>query len=144
MKLDDLKVYQKAMKLGDNCWNVVQKWSYFEKDTIGKQLVKSSDSVAANISEGFGRFHYRENKHFNYIARGSLFETKTWIDKASSRNLINNDTFCKIKKDINEIALMLNSYISKIGADVVNEIEIEYGKEFTNDPFSNNRTNNSQ
>ncbi len=62
MKLDDLKVYQKAMKLSDKCWNVVQKWGYFGKVTIGKQLVKSSDSVAANISEGFGRFHFKENK----------------------------------------------------------------------------------
>lgn len=137
MKLDDLKVYQKAMKLGDKCWNVVQKWGYFEKDTIGKQLVKSSDSVAANISEGFGRFHFKENKHFNYITLGSLFETKTWIDKASARNLIENEVLDEIRKCINEIALMLNSYISKIGPNAVHEIEIKYGKEITNDPFSN-------
>lgn len=137
MKLDDLKIYQKAMELGDSCWNVVQKWEYFEKDTISKQLVKSSDSVAANISEGFGRFHFKENKHFNYIARGSLFETKTWIDKASSRNLIDNETLYEIRNKINEIALMLNAYISKIGPDTVHEIETEYGKGLSNDPFSN-------
>lgn len=61
MKLDDLKIYEKAMNLGESCWTIVSKWEYFEKDTIGKQLVRSSDSVAVNISEGFGRFHYKEN-----------------------------------------------------------------------------------
>jgi hypothetical protein len=28
----------------------------------GKQLVKAADSVAANLSEGFGRYHYRRIK----------------------------------------------------------------------------------
>jgi four helix bundle protein len=37
----------------------VIKWDYFLKDTIGKQLVKAADSVAANLSEGFGRYHFK-------------------------------------------------------------------------------------
>jgi four helix bundle protein len=52
------------------------------KDTIGKQLVKSTDSISAIISEGFGRYHFLENKNFCFYAHGSLFETKTWITKA--------------------------------------------------------------
>jgi len=44
-------------------------------------LIKAVDSVAANISEGFGRYHYKEAKHFSYYSRGSLYETKTWLTK---------------------------------------------------------------
>ena len=55
MKLEDLKVYAMAMQLGEDVWEIVMPWDYFQKDTIGKQGVKSSDSVAANISEGYGR-----------------------------------------------------------------------------------------
>ncbi len=59
MKLEGLKVYQLAMNIGEKIWAVVGKWDYFARDTVGKQLVKSVDSIAANISEGFGRFHYK-------------------------------------------------------------------------------------
>ncbi len=77
MGLNDLQIYQLAMTLGEQVWAIVNKWDYFAKDTVGKQVVRSADSVAANISEGFGRYHYKENIHFCYIARGSLLETRT-------------------------------------------------------------------
>lgn len=72
MKLEELKVYNLAMEMGEEVWKIVIEWGYFEKDTIGKQLVRAIDSVAANLSEGFGRFHYREIDHIgkmpnNYI-----------------------------------------------------------------------------
>ncbi len=52
MKLEELKVYQLAMNVGEKVWVIVSKWDYFAKDTVGKQLVKSVDSIAANLSEG--------------------------------------------------------------------------------------------
>jgi four helix bundle protein len=57
MKLEELQVYQLAMDIGERVWELVIKWDYFAKDTLGKQLVKAADSVAANLSEGFGRFN---------------------------------------------------------------------------------------
>lgn len=53
MKLDDLEIYNLQMTLSDKVWDFVIKWEYFSKDTIGKQWVRSADSVSANISEGF-------------------------------------------------------------------------------------------
>ena len=90
MKLEELQVYQLSMDMGEQIWNIVIKWNYFEKDTVGKQLVKAGDSVAANLSEGFGRYHYREAKNFSYYSRGSLYETKTWLTKAHNRKLIDD------------------------------------------------------
>jgi four helix bundle protein len=54
MKLEELQVYQIAMDTGEKVWGIVNKWDYFSKDTIGKQLVKAADSMAANLSEGYG------------------------------------------------------------------------------------------
>ena len=79
MKLEELQVYQLAMDMGERIWNIVSEWGFFTRDIIGKQVVRSADSVAANLSEGFGRFFYKENKQFGYYARGSLYETKTWL-----------------------------------------------------------------
>jgi len=115
MKLEELQVYQLAMDLGESIWKIVIAWNYFEKDTIGKQLVRSADSVAANLSEGFGRFFYKENKQFCYYSRGSLYETKTWLTKAKNRKLITVDQSESFTKDIDLIGKKLNSYIKSIG-----------------------------
>ncbi len=116
MKLEELKVYQLAMNVGEKVWDIVSKWDYFAKDTVGKQLVKSVDSIAANISEGYGRFHYKENKQFCYYSRGSLYETKTWLIKAHDRRLIVDDDFQYLQNDLETIAYKLNNYIKSIGA----------------------------
>ncbi len=98
MKLEELQVYQMAMEMAEKIWPIVLKWDCFSKDTIGKQLVRAADSVAANLSEGYGRFFYKENRQFCYYSRGSLYEMKTWITKAHNRNLINDDDFNAFKK----------------------------------------------
>jgi len=78
-------------------------------------LVKAADSVAANLSEGFGRFFYKENRQFCYYSRGSLYETITWITKAKNRGLVNDEDFRSMRKDIDTIGLKLNNYINSIG-----------------------------
>ena len=115
MKLEELQVYQLSMELSEKIWMIVIDWNYFEKDTIGKQLVRAADSVAANLSEGFGRFFYKENKQFCYYSRGSLFETRTWLTKAKNRKLIPEDLFEHFTKDIDLLGKKLNSYINSIG-----------------------------
>jgi four helix bundle protein len=124
MKLEELRVYQLSMELAEEVWVIVVKWDYFAKDTIGKQLIRSADSVAANLSEGFGRFFYKEERQFCYYSRGSLYETKTWLTKASNRKLITNEEFEKFMKEINNIGVKLNNYINSIGKknnDKINE-----------------------
>lgn len=62
MDLHDLRVYQQSMEIGERIWPTGCRWNYFAKDTVGKQLVRSADSIAANLSEGFGRYHYAEKQ----------------------------------------------------------------------------------
>ena len=120
MRLEDLRVYQLSMNLSDSVWQIVTKWDFFAKDTLGKQLVKSADSVSANLSEGFGRYFYKEEKQFCYYARGSLFETKTWLTKALKRGLISSDDFLNFEKEINDLGIKLNNYIKTIGKNIKN------------------------
>lgn len=115
MDLEELRIYQQSIELGEKVWNVVKQWDFFAKDTIGKQVVRSADSIAANISEGFGRYHYREATHFYYYSRGSLYETKTWLTKANYRKLISDQDFDLFTKEIKDISIKLNNYINSIG-----------------------------
>ena len=43
MKLEELNVYKLSMDLGEKIWSIVDKWNIFEKDTIGRQLIRSVD-----------------------------------------------------------------------------------------------------
>ncbi|HKK43000.1 MAG TPA: four helix bundle protein [Bacteroidales bacterium] len=112
MRLEEFNVYSISMDMAEKIWLIVMEWNYFAKDTIGKQLVRAADSIAANLSEGFGRYHFREKVNFSYYSRGSLFETRTWLTKANNRNLISNEDFNLFIKTIDEMGVKLNNYIT--------------------------------
>ena len=115
MELDDLKVYQLSMDIADRIWMTVHSWDSFAKSTIGKQLTRSADSIVANISEGYGRYFYKENKRFCYYSRGSLYETRTWLQKAYHRRLIDQAAYAELQRDLDTATRMLNGYIRSIG-----------------------------
>ncbi len=110
--LEKLEIFQLSNEIGEIVWDLVSGWKYFEKDTVGKQFIKSADSISANIAEGYGRFFYKENIQFCYYARGSLLETKVWIMKASRRSLLNQETKSELSVIVDELLIKLNGYIS--------------------------------
>jgi four helix bundle protein len=111
---ENLDVYLLSEKLSDIIWEMVLQWEPFYKNTIGIQLVKSSDSIGANIAEGLGRGSSKENKRFAKIARGSLFETKHWLRRTVKRRLIGESSIKLIKPLIDELSPRLSAYINSI------------------------------
>ena len=110
-RLENLQVYQVAIQLGKSVWDQVSQMDFFSRDTVGKQWVRAADSVAANIAEGYGRFSYKENLRFCYYARGSLFETRTWLQKAAARNLISREKQESLQQQLSQAQGLLNGYI---------------------------------
>jgi four helix bundle protein len=115
LRLEDLEVYKVAMEVGDIVWNVVIKWEYFEKKTLGTQLVDAADSIALNISEGYGRFHYKDNKNFCYYSRGSAKETLTAVRKAKSRGLLSEEEFKVLNDKLELYFRLIYGYVNSIG-----------------------------
>lgn len=112
---ETLEVYQLSEELADQIWKLVIQWNYFPKNTIGTQLVRSADSIGANIAEGTGRSTYADNQRFVRIARSSLYETKHWLKRAYQRNLLTNEQIQHISPLITELAPRLNAYLNSIG-----------------------------
>jgi len=113
--LEDLELYQLAETFSNEIWFLVSEWDYFAKDTVGKQVVRSADSIGANIAEGYGRYHYKENRNFCFFSRGSILETKGWLKKAKERNLIDEERFNMLFEKLQTIHLKLNAYLKFIG-----------------------------
>jgi four helix bundle protein len=116
IKLEDLEVYKVSMEIGELVWGIVEKWNYYQKDTLGKQFTKSADSIALNISEGYGRFHYAENRNFCWYSRGSAFETGTAMKKAANRKLLSDREYELLKSKMLLYFKLINPYIKSIGS----------------------------
>jgi four helix bundle protein len=83
--------YRLAASLSDRIHARVKSWPKFELWTVGNQLVRSADSIGANIAEGLGRGTRADQRRFLLVARGSLYETEHWLERAAARGLIGPD-----------------------------------------------------
>jgi four helix bundle protein len=118
---ENLRVYALSEDLADAIWEIASHWNHFDRDTVGRQIVRSADSVGANIAEGTGRYGIQDNKRFGYIARGSLNETKHWLRRAFKRNLLSSTQIEMLKPIVDELSPSLNAYIRSIRATKSNE-----------------------
>jgi four helix bundle protein len=114
---ENLRVYKLAEELANEIWKIVLRWDRFARDTVGKQIVRSADSVGANIAEGTGRHSFQDNRRFVKTARGSLNETQHFLRCAFKRNLLTPADVKKIKPLVDNLAPQLNSYLKSIGRD---------------------------
>lgn len=81
-----------------------------ELDLIN-QIKRSSRSVAANIAEGYGRFHYLDTAQFCSNARGSLCETLDHINVAYDDHLIDKAAYENDRTEYGHAIKLLNGYI---------------------------------
>lgn len=115
LSFEELEVYQVSERLCDRVWEIVQPWERLAKNTLGSQLVRSADSIGANIAEGTGRGSFADNKRFVRIARGSLYETLHWLRRAYQRILLSDSDTELLKAMMNELSPRLNAYLKSIG-----------------------------
>ena len=85
MKLEDLKLYQECLNFEQEVWDIVNDWEGFNKDTVGKPFIQAADAISGNIAQGYGRYNFKDKKHYCYISRGYLLKTKGWLLKAKER-----------------------------------------------------------
>jgi four helix bundle protein len=113
--LHELRVYQLAMRVGEDVWSLTVGWEWLAKQTVGLQWIRSADSIAANISEGYGRYSFKENARFCYYARGSLRETQTWLEKAIARSLVAGPIADELSLKLETLRRQLDNYIHSFG-----------------------------
>jgi four helix bundle protein len=111
LKLNDIDAYKRAFHLSNKVWGHVISWDHFSKNTVGCQFVRAVDSVSANIAEGFGRYTKKDKIKFYRIAMGSLKESLDWNEKSRYRNLLPEETYCEILKELNNLPLEINQLI---------------------------------
>ncbi|MBX3293614.1 MAG: four helix bundle protein [Acidobacteria bacterium] len=112
---ENLRVYQLSETLSDEIWVIASKWDQFAKDTVGRQLVRSADSIGANLAEGSGRGSDTEYRRFIRISRGSLYEARHWLRRAYNRGFLTKTQIDSLTAILNELTPTLNAYLRSIG-----------------------------
>jgi four helix bundle protein len=111
---EDLRVLKSAEEIADSVWKRVVQWEEFAKDVVGKQIARSADSVGANIAESFGRFNFGEKLQFIYYSRGSIFETKFWLNRTRERGLMKPDEVREYVNRLTDLARQLNTFANSL------------------------------
>lgn len=112
LSLNDIEAYKIAFNLSNLVWDIILKWDYFAKDTVGKQFVRSVDSISANIAEGFGRYHKKDKIKFYRYSYGSLFESLDWIEKSKTRNLVTVKEYDYVNNELQKLPKSIHHLIN--------------------------------
>ena len=102
-RCNELKIFLKE--------NVLLKLPNSERYELYSQILRASRSATANIAEGWGRYHFKENIKYLYNARGSVAEILDHALEARSWNYITDETLEEIRLKIIRCVQIINGYI---------------------------------
>jgi len=81
LKRNDVDAYKISFASSNNIGQVVIEWDGFAQHTGGQQFVRAADSIAANISEGFGRYCKKKKSNFILLHREHCMKPLTGTKK---------------------------------------------------------------
>jgi len=118
--LDKLKVFQKAVSISDSAWSIIKLIPKPYLYSTGDQFLRSADSVAANIAEGYGKYTFRDKRKYFHNARGSLLEVRFWFMQICKRFDISEEQKKLLDDEIREAGFLLNKFIRHLNTKINN------------------------
>lgn len=107
-KVRDLEIYCLSFNLAMQIFRITLKFPKEEKYSLTDQIRRSSRSISANISEGFGKRHYvAEFKKYLINGMGSLEETKSWLEFSEACEYIDTDLFKSLYRQYEQLGAKL-------------------------------------
>ncbi|MFH0811494.1 MAG: four helix bundle protein [Pseudomonadota bacterium] len=103
----DLEVWQKAMDLVVECYQITKKFPKKEAFGLAGQLQRAAISIPANIAEGRERQYTKEFIQYVSIAYGSLAELETHLLIAERLNYLDGNQVKRLLDMTSEVGRML-------------------------------------
>lgn len=112
--LKELKIWQKAISITTNVYEVTASFPSEEKFGLTSQIRRSAVSIPSNIAEGAGRNSNKEFNHFLGIANGSSCELQTQLIISQNLDLISEEVVIPLLSELDEIQKMNYSFQQKL------------------------------
>jgi four helix bundle protein len=107
----ELVVWQEARKFQLFIFNLSKSFPPEEGTRLTDQIIRASRSIAANIAEGHGRFHYQEQIQFCRQSRGSLSEVLNHTYTALDCNYIQTEAVHQVEQKAGTLLKLISGYI---------------------------------
>ena len=111
---EEMPLWQEAHKLAVKIHEITSSFPKPELDGFTSQLRRAAVSIAANVAEAFGRYHYRDKLRFYYNSRGSAYEVKSHLLYARDVNYIEPELFNDLIQHLDTILHDQNKIIATI------------------------------
>jgi four helix bundle protein len=108
---EELELWKKARDFKNAIRKLAKQFPAEEKFRLTDQIIRSSRSINALVTEGHGRFTYPDQIHYCIQARGSLTETINHLIDAYDEEYISNEILMPLKQNGKEIERLLNGYL---------------------------------
>ena len=108
---EDLDVYKKAREFRKRMYAAARKLPDFEKYELGRQIRRAAVSLANNIAEGHGRYHYLDEIKFQLQSRGSLVELLDDLNVCQDEDYLPTTEIVELKERAKEVQRLINGYI---------------------------------
>ena len=109
-----LDVYKRSVQFVLKVYELTEKFPPDELYGLTGQLRRAAVSIATNIAEGSGRHHKRQHQQFLRMARSSSYECAPLLEVARGLGYLDVPTYDALYKDCNELAMMLNRFITAL------------------------------
>ncbi len=110
----DLDAWQINHQVALVVYKITKNFPKDERFGLTDQLRRAAVSIATNIAEGWGRFHYRDRARFYYQARGSNTEVQSLLILAKDLGYLNEEEFNEIKVLVFRGFKILNGLIRSV------------------------------
>ena len=104
----DLLVWQKAMDLVADSYELSAKLPKTETYGLASQIQRAAVSIPANIAEGHGREHLGDYLHHLSVANGSLMELETHLLLATRLSYVAEKEVERLLEKTGEVSRMLS------------------------------------
>jgi len=113
-KFEDLIIWQKAMEYAEEIYQLTRTFPKDETYNLTSQIMRASDAIALNISEGsIGQTNPEFKRFMGYSIR-SLAEVVTCLHKAKNRKYITDRQFDQLYEFAFNLMNMMVAFKRKI------------------------------
>ncbi|MBM4121033.1 MAG: four helix bundle protein [Nitrospira sp.] len=112
---EDLEVWQVGRTLRKRLYALASHLPEHERYNLAGQIRSAAISLTANLAEGYGRFHFKENAQFCRIARGSACELLDHLITCRDEGYVEKEEYQELRRELFTFLRLINGYIRSIG-----------------------------
>jgi len=112
---EDLDVWKVGRDIRQDLYRLATEFPKHEQYCLGQQVRTAAVSLTANIAEGYGRFHFKENVQFCRIARGSAYELLDHLIACHDQGYVDENHHQELRGKLLRFIQLVNGYIRSIG-----------------------------